>query len=352
MFPIDFPLKELSRANHGQWVLDPFCGRGTTVFAARLLKLNSIGIDFNPIATTISEAKLLDLKPIDIIRSCNYILDNYKNPTDIPTGEFWDLCYHEETLREICSLREVLSKSRLSNVRKGLRAILLGALHGPLRKGGNYDYLSNQMPRSYASKPAYSVKYWRDKNLIPPRINVINVVKRRAERYYSETPHQTEGSIICGDSRTINIRPFSQLISWIVTSPPYYGMRTYIQDQWLRYWFLGGPPSTKNLPRQPLNHSSPDHYSHDLSLVWKNISTVCQDGAHMVIRFGGINDRKKDPIGILKKSIQYSEDIGWDLIKYNKAGTSKNGRRQADQFGLDLDSPVKEYDFHIQLNKL
>lgn len=24
-------------------------------------------------------------------------------------------------------------------------------------------------------------------------------------------------------------------------SPPYYGMRTYLPDQWLRLWFLGGP---------------------------------------------------------------------------------------------------------------
>ena len=29
--------------------------------------------------------------------------------------------------------------------------------------------------------------------------------------------------------------------AWVVTSPPYYGLRTYGPDQWLRQWFLGGP---------------------------------------------------------------------------------------------------------------
>ena len=48
MFPLKFPFKHLSRASKEDWVLDPFCGRGTTNFAARLLGLNSVGIDSSP----------------------------------------------------------------------------------------------------------------------------------------------------------------------------------------------------------------------------------------------------------------------------------------------------------------
>lgn len=37
MFPLEFPLGVLTRQSRPkQWVLDPFCGRGTTTFAARL----------------------------------------------------------------------------------------------------------------------------------------------------------------------------------------------------------------------------------------------------------------------------------------------------------------------------
>jgi len=40
MFPLDFPLDILrKRALPGDRVLDPFCGRGTTNFAARLVGL-------------------------------------------------------------------------------------------------------------------------------------------------------------------------------------------------------------------------------------------------------------------------------------------------------------------------
>jgi hypothetical protein len=34
MYPLDFPLTALKRASNYDWVYDPFCGRGTTNFAA------------------------------------------------------------------------------------------------------------------------------------------------------------------------------------------------------------------------------------------------------------------------------------------------------------------------------
>ena len=40
MFPLTFPLAvRHRRARCGEWVLDPFCGRGTTNYAARLVGL-------------------------------------------------------------------------------------------------------------------------------------------------------------------------------------------------------------------------------------------------------------------------------------------------------------------------
>src|SRR5687767_1656889 len=46
MYPLDFPLHVLGkRVTSEEWVLDPFCGRGTTNFAARLLGLPTVGLD-------------------------------------------------------------------------------------------------------------------------------------------------------------------------------------------------------------------------------------------------------------------------------------------------------------------
>lgn len=58
MFPLEFPLGVLRDATPGQLVVDPFCGRGTTNYAARTLGLPSIGVDSSPVAVALSQAKL------------------------------------------------------------------------------------------------------------------------------------------------------------------------------------------------------------------------------------------------------------------------------------------------------
>src|ERR1035438_1168925 len=59
MFPLEFPLSVLGRFNKKNLrVLDPFCGRGTTIFAARLQGHQAYGIDCSPIAIAIARAKL------------------------------------------------------------------------------------------------------------------------------------------------------------------------------------------------------------------------------------------------------------------------------------------------------
>lgn len=72
VFPLDFPYRQLVKASPKDWVLDPFCGRGTTNFAARLLGLPSVGIDSNPVAVAIAEAKLTHPTPAGIAALCRF----------------------------------------------------------------------------------------------------------------------------------------------------------------------------------------------------------------------------------------------------------------------------------------
>lgn len=64
MFRPEFPLSALSTARG--WVLDPFCGRGTTNFAARVLGLPPVGVDLSPVAVAIASAKMSDAEPNDV----------------------------------------------------------------------------------------------------------------------------------------------------------------------------------------------------------------------------------------------------------------------------------------------
>jgi hypothetical protein len=152
MFPLEFPLGVLARRGRpNQWVLDPFCGRGTTTFAARLLGLPSVGLDSNPLAAALAAAKVPSVSARQVIATAQYILHKLPEPTAVPEGAFWRRAYNPTTLRQLCRLREGLIESCATDARLVLRAILLGALHGPCSKHGT-SYFSNQCPRTGARR--------------------------------------------------------------------------------------------------------------------------------------------------------------------------------------------------------
>lgn len=341
MFPLKFPFRILSEnARKGQVVLDPFCGRGTTNFAARMLGLRSIGVDASPVAVAIAAAKLVSVKPVDVVEEATNIL-NDSGPVDIPTGEFWEWAFHPETLIQICKIRNELSKECSSPERIGLRALMLGALHGPIQKI-TASYLSNQAPRTYAPKPAYSVKFWRARGYYPKNIDVIEVIERRCNRYFTDLPLSV-GKVRQGDSRNASsIAPAWPDIryDWIITSPPYYGMRTYIPDQWLRNWFLGGPAQVDYSSEGQVHHGSPGEFAGDLRQVWRNVSYYASMDAKLVVLFGGISDRKADPKQVIKESFLGSN---WRVMTIKTAGNASEGKRQADLFLKKRSNPVEEF---------
>jgi hypothetical protein len=347
MFPLSFPLSVLaSRAQSGDEVLDPFCGRGTTNYAARLLGLGTVGVDASPVAAAITASKLVSVRPVAVVAEARRILES-EPPAAVPEGEFWRAAFHRDVLADLCRLRAALLRDCAAPARLALRGLLLGALHGPQQRTLP-SYFSNQCPRTYAPKPAYAVRYWRAHGLRPQRVDVLDIVKRRAERYFA---HRLDapGKARLADSRSpaaLQPRVPKRRFRWIITSPPYYGMRTYVADQWLRFWFLGGPDSVDYGHGEQISHGSPEAFAADLRKVWKNAAAVSAEDASLVIRFGGIADRAADPIDILKASLLGS---GWRIQTFRPAGSAHAGKRQADTFLRRLSKARTEIDLWARL---
>lgn len=344
MYPLDFPLRVLrEHGRRGEWVIDPFCGRGTTNFAARLLAMPSVGVDSSPVAAALAKAKLASAEPGRVVASARAILNGAKEPQSIPAGEFWRLAYHKRTLIQLCQLREAMLTDCSSPTRILLRAIILGALHGP-RPKGTPSYFSNQSPRTFAPKPAYAVKFWRRNRMVPIDVDVVAIIKARAERFLSEAPPNVEGMVQLADSReadTFNDVPKAQ---FVVTSPPYYGMRTYLPDQWLRLWFLGGPDYVEyRQPSSQLAHTGARHFSNEMNRVWTNVGDRARDTARLIIRYGGIHDREAEPMDVLKTSLIAS---GWKMVTAKAVPDSDRGRRQVRQFQAEPKRAITEYDVY------
>ena len=334
MFPLSFPRKVLSKEEgNTASVLDPFCGRGTTNMAARLKGLASVGIDSHPLAVALTKAKLVSTTPKAVLHTLDQILEEEGHPEEMPSGEFWNLAFEESTLASLMKVRNALVQNCRSSARIALRAIVLGALHGPVSKG-NPSYFSNQCPRTYAPKPRYAVSFWRKHDLRPQKVDIRDVIECRAIRFYGDALPESSSQVLLGDSRDSSLfskKLKGQLFDWVVTSPPYYGLRTYRPDQWLRLWFLGGQDTVDYSQHEQIIHSSPEDFANQLSKVWRNCASVCKAGARLVIRFGRIPDRNADPVEILRASLSKTD---WRVQTRCNAGSASIGKRQAGHFGI------------------
>src|SRR5262249_41489828 len=278
-----------------------------------------------------------------IVSEARQILLSYRD-TSVPTGRFWSRAYHPTVLRQICKLRAALLENCRSDTRKALRGLLLGALHGPLRVDGSSSYFSNQAPRTYAPKPRYAVSFWKKNGHQAPNVDVMTIIEDRAARFYALQHPDVESRVICADSRNLGSLKLAcggRRAKIIVTSPPYYGMRTYVPDQWLRNWFLGGTEGGDFSYGAQVSHRGVSDFVDYVGSVLINVAAVRERGATLVFRFGAINDRSIEPSRLIKCSL---EDTPWRLTTISNAGTSRYGKRQADSFVTKPRRPIVEFD--------
>jgi hypothetical protein len=300
MFPEAFAEKWIEATTKpGDRVLDPFCGRGTAPFQALLLDRAAVGNDVNPVAFVITKAKtnppsLSRLRARMTILEAEFDAQAWEiERRRLP--EFFRLAYSPATLRQILFLRERLKWSS-SGVDCMLAALCLGALHGESERSPSY--FSNQMPRTIATKPAYSVRWWNARGLKPPKRDVFAILRRQADfRYVSPLP-LASALVHHGDMRTLHEKDMGGPVRCVITSPPYLDITNYVEDQWLRIWFLGGPsaPTTASVISRDDRYENRDQYWRLIGDMWRTIGQVLDDKGHVVLRVGGKNLRPSEII--------------------------------------------------------
>jgi hypothetical protein len=198
MFPEAFVRRNLlAWSNRDDIVLDPFCGRGTTIFESLLNGRRAIGCDTNPVAFCLSRAKaappgLADV--LDRIAMLERKFHSYACKARELDDEFFMLCFHEDTLRQIAYLRTKLDW-REDQVDCFIAALALGCLHGESHR--TELCFSNRMPRTISTKPAYSIRWWREKGCTPPQRDVFSILRKCSQLQLRIRPSCNQGKS-CG----------------------------------------------------------------------------------------------------------------------------------------------------------
>ncbi|NQT18234.1 MAG: DNA methylase [Planctomycetes bacterium] len=294
MFPEDFVREQVDAYTApGDCVFDPFSGRGTTIFQSLLMDRRSAGVDVNPVAYCISGAKaelpslsqILDR--IDKLESLYAFCDEEKFREERRTlPPFFRRAYYHTTLNELLFLRLALNWQS-DPVDRFVTALALGCLHGEVNSAKSY--FSNQMPRTISTKPQYSLKYWKKKKLWPQKRNVFAMLRIKAGFRLSGAIPSSRGQVRLADARK-SADEFPHLkgqVSVIVTSPPYFDVTNYEEDQWLRLWLLGfDPKPSYSQFSHDSRHTQEDHYWRFLQESWKGIKPLLKENATIVCRMG------------------------------------------------------------------
>lgn len=348
MFPETFVRRNVHAwSRPGDLICDPFMGRGTTIFESLLNGRKAIGCDTNPVAYCISRAKATPPDLGDVIARLKKLeaqSASHRAAGSETPDEFFALCFHETTLRQLLFLRSQL-QWRDDDVDCFLAALTLGCLHGESHR--SELYLSNRMPRTISTKPAYSVRWWQKNGCLPPKRDAFAILRTLAHYRYKSPLPPLKGRVVEGDARraATMLRPYRERVKLVVTSPPYLDITDYHEDQWLRLWFLGGP--SKPITRQGKDdrHRGTESYWRFMGEAWEGVVPLLKDRAQVVIRIGGTRLGQDELQAGLLTSL-HSSGRKFKLAEARKTKI-ENGQRRA--FVVDASKPGVEHDFRYVL---
>jgi hypothetical protein len=312
MFPESFVEHWISKLTKVKdVVMDPFCGRGTSPFQALLMN------SFDPDAYE-SERRTLP--------------------------RFFHVAYQPTTLRQILHLRHALS-FKDSDTDCMLAALTLGALHGESEKSG--VYLSNQMPHTISTKPAYSVRFWTEKGFEAPRRDAFDLLRGRIEYRYASEPPKPRGIIVQSDMRDLAKLDFQpQPIRCVITSPPYFDVTSFEEDQWLRLWFLGGPPRpTRGRISRDDRIEDADSYWSMIADMWRSLGAILAEKSNVIIRIGAT---RISPTALVEK-LEGTAAVAGRNVRLVSQAVSTIARRQTDAFRPGSKGCKVEVDCHFLL---
>lgn len=248
MFPVAFARSVIEEhTSPGDGVLDPFAGRGTSLFCARQLNRVAFGAELNPLAWIYGRTKL---RPASERATLSRLAEiaaagpRYSAAAcELP--DFFKICFAPAVRQFLLAARSELAwKTRRTD--RTLMAFILIYLHGKIANG-RPSALSNQMRQTKAMAPQYSIDWWRAKGFDrPPEVDPLAFLQERIRwRYGKGRPQWEDEELRLGDCRHIlrrNSRSHHGQFQLLLTSPPYRGVTSYYYDQWLRFWLLGEAP--------------------------------------------------------------------------------------------------------------
>ena len=227
-------------------ILDPFCGSGTVLLEANLRGYDAIGIDINPLARLISEAKTNPIDPDYLTVVLNSLLSSARSYRSLP-ARHETLDYWLSPAARVGLHRLVRSIERVEEV--CARSFFLATLTSIVRRVSNADpaippLVRLRPERAETGGDRYRRALKRSSTISTPNVYTtfneaaVGNIARMSELY---SVRDAIGQCILRpqDADAANTGLLSETIDAIITSPPYCGSQKYVRSMKLELIISG-----------------------------------------------------------------------------------------------------------------
>lgn len=290
-------------ANTNSFILDPFCGSGTTLLECNRLGFNSVGIDINFLSAKISKAKTYVYDATKVEQYINLISQSkYELDIDFKDAHIW---FTNNNYKELSSIFNAIQNIKETQYKELFEVVLSSILNRVCNKRNtwNLGYLSdNILPNKENNKSLKNEFLKQCKWLIPA---------------IKETEHlQNKATIIQTNAATFqSTEPFDV----VITSPPYPFAVDFARNNRLSYYLFNQDIEKATLEetgaRNKRNKKNCEiEFFNEMQQIYINIMSMLSIGGYFCMTVSDTK-RKNQQINFVQWLIALFESNNWSIAE-------------------------------------
>ena len=200
---------------HGDTVIDPMCGSGTSVLESYLLGRHGLGLDIDPLSCLIASAKVAPVAPSDIVTHGEAILRDARaldDPGWRPEGVDVGKWFRDDVAADLARLRHVIANAEIDVPMRTVLATLFSSLIVARTSVANVRDI------------AHSRHHFQERPENPRVLDRFASKLVSAKRLFSQRDQlrQEEGAanVVAGDARKLQ-QVDDESVELYFSSPPY-----------------------------------------------------------------------------------------------------------------------------------
>lgn len=309
-------LEQLSPPSNKHYVIDNFCGSGTTLVEAKLRGIKSYGIDINWLSVLASNVKVSYVNIEAVKEELSSLIAWFEaNQTDFkaPDDTFSQKWFEEEASRDLYTIRAYIYDLVPSNVKDFLVVAFIGIIR-------RVSKAHNAEVRPHINKE----KVQRD--VLSAFSKKVNDMCKTHSDFLLTIGNDIESEAILGDNLKLPKKFDDGLCYLAISHPPYLNSFNYAPVFNLElYWgeifedvYTNGSKKLykSEMKAHPANEGLTEQYFNHLRDCYKETYRIQKDGAFLAVVIGDCT-RLKKLVPVIDKTIEIVKAIGYELIEIN-----------------------------------